>query len=88
MYNVERIGYRFYGEHRFIFEHKVTLQRFQRRKSKLNKIVFVISNKKTKTNELLLIKYIKNAKLTMIDSHHHQLDAKFKISILNYSANR
>ena len=37
----------------------------------LNKIVFAISNRKTKTSELLLIKYIKITKLFVIESHHH-----------------
>ena len=36
----------------------------------LNKIVFTISNRKTKTSELLLIKYIKIMKIFMIESHH------------------
>ena len=35
-----------------------------------NKIVFTISNNKTKTSELLLIKFIKITKLFVIESHH------------------
>ena len=34
------------------------------------KIVFSISYRKTKTSELLLIKYIKISKLFVIESHH------------------
>lgn len=43
-----------------------------------------ISNKKT-TNELL-IKYVKNTKLFLIESH--QVYTEFKVAILNYSENR
>ena len=44
-------------------------------------------NKKTKTSELLLIKYIKITKLFVIESYH-QVCTKFNISILCYSVNR
>ena len=36
----------------------------------LNKIVFAISNRKTKTTKLLLIQYIKITKFFVIESHH------------------
>ena len=34
------------------------------------KVVFAISNKKSKTSELLLTKYIKTTELFVIESHH------------------
>ena len=40
----------------------------------LNKIIFAISNRKTKTSELLLIKYIKISNLFVIESHHDDVD--------------
>ena len=46
-----------------------------------------IINRKTKTSELLLIKYIKITKLFVIESHH-QVCTNFKISMFYYSANR
>ena len=51
----------------------------------INKVVFAISNRKTKTSELLLIKYLKTAKLFVTKSHH-QVCTNYKI--LYYSANR
>ena len=42
---------------------------------------------KTKTSELLLIKYNKTTKLFLIESQY-QVCTNFKISILYYSANR
>ena len=50
-----------------------------------NKNVVAISNKKT-TNELLLIKYVKNTKLFLIESH--EVYTEFKVAVLNYSENR
>ena len=38
--------------------------------NKLNKIVFAISNRKTKTSELLLIKYINITNFFVTESHH------------------
>ena len=54
----------------------------------LRKNLFAISNRKTKTSELLLllIKHIKIMKLFVIESY--QVCTSFKISMLYYSANR
>ena len=54
-------------------------------KKKLNKIVFAMSNRKTKTSELLLIKYIKITKLFVIESHRQVCDSIAKsFLILKY----
>ena len=45
---------------------------------------FSISNKKAKTSELSLTKYIKDKKLFVVESSH-QVYAKFKISIFNFN---
>ena len=37
--------------------------------SDLNKIIFTISNKNTKTGEILVVKYIKITKLYVMESH-------------------
>ena len=45
------------------------------------KVLFAISNKKTKTTELLLIKYIKSRKLFLIESYHNDVIKNFLFSI-------
>ena len=57
----------------------------QNLKKDLNEILFALSNKKTKRNELL-IKYMKNLKLFVIKSHH-VVYTKFEISDLYYRIN-
>ena len=42
--------------------------------NKLNEIVFAISNRKTKTSELLLIKYINITNFFVTKSHHQVPD--------------
>ena len=42
--------------------------------NKLNKTVFAISNRKTKTSELLLIKYTNIKNFFVIESHHQVPD--------------
>ena len=45
------------------------------------KYLLAISNKKTKTTELLLIKYIKSRKLFLIESYHNDVIKNFLFSI-------
>ena len=48
------------------------------------KYLLAISNKKTKTTELLLIKYIKSRKLFLIESYHNDVIKNFLFSIIFY----
>ena len=45
------------------------------------KVLLAISNKKTKTTELLLIKYIKSRKLFLIEPYHNDVIKNFLFSI-------